>query len=78
MGVVTASSQASEEKMSTSTSRIGEGGTQVPTLAIDGPVRPVQLLDVIGGASTEGTVFPKMTDIDGFGARLGAGNVGAR
>jgi RNA polymerase sigma-70 factor (ECF subfamily) len=67
MGVVTASSQASEEKMSTSTSRIKEGGTQVPTLAIDGPVRPVQLLDVIGGASTEGTVFPKMTDIDASG-----------
>ncbi len=51
--------------MSTSTSRIEEGGTQVPTLAIDGPVRPVQLLDVIGGTSTEGTVFPRMTDIDG-------------
>ena len=39
----------------------------MPTLAIDGPVRPVQLLDVIGGASTEGTVFPKMTDIDASG-----------
>src|ERR1700755_2156518 len=51
--------------MSTSTSRIEEGGTQVPTMAIDGPVRPVQLLDVIGGASSEGTVFPRMTDIDG-------------
>ncbi len=37
----------------------------MPTLAIDGPVRQVQLLDVIGGASTEGTVFPRMTDIDG-------------
>ena len=52
-------------EMSTSTSRI-EGGTKVPT-AIDGPVRQVQLLDVIGGASTEGTVFPRMTDIDGSG-----------
>ena len=51
--------------MSSATSRIGEGGTQVPTLAIDGPLRQVQLLDVIGGASTEGTVFPRMTDIDG-------------
>jgi RNA polymerase sigma-70 factor (ECF subfamily) len=72
MGGVIASgldhSQASDEKMSTSTSRIEEGGTQVPTMAIDGPVRPVQLLDVIGGASTEGTVFPRMTDIDGSGA----------
>ena len=67
MRVVTAYSHASEEKMSTSTSRINEGGTQVPTLAIDGPVRQVQLLDVIGGASTEGTVFPKMTDIDASG-----------
>ena len=67
MGVVTALCHASEEKMSTSTSRINEGGTQVPTLAIDGPVRQVQLLDVIGGASTEGTVFPKMTDIDASG-----------
>ena len=37
----------------------------MPTMAIDGPVRPVQLLDVIGGASSEGTVFPRMTDIDG-------------
>jgi RNA polymerase sigma-70 factor, ECF subfamily len=64
---VTALRHASEEKMSTSTSRINEGGTQVPTLAIDGPVRQVQLLDVIGGASTEGTVFPKMTDIDASG-----------
>ena len=67
MRVVTAYCHASEEKMSTSTSRINEGGTQVPTLAIDGPVRQVQLLDVIGGASTEGTVFPKMTDIDASG-----------
>ncbi|MDT5005137.1 MAG: polymerase sigma-70 factor, subfamily [Mycobacterium sp.] len=66
-GVVKALRHASEEKMSTSTSRINEGGTQVPTLAIDGPVRQVQLLDVIGGASTEGTVFPKMTDIDASG-----------
>ena len=64
---MTAHSHASEETMSTSTSRINEGGTQVPTLAIDGPVRQVQLLDVIGGASTEGTVFPKMTDIDASG-----------
>jgi RNA polymerase sigma-70 factor (ECF subfamily) len=67
MGLVTASTQASEGKMSTSTSRIEEGSTQVPTLAIDSPVRRVQLLDVIGGASTEGTVFPKMTDIDASG-----------
>ncbi|RDH77634.1 RNA polymerase subunit sigma [Mycolicibacterium moriokaense] len=51
--------------MSLPTFRIAEGGTQVPTLAIDGPVRPVQLLDVIDGASTEGTVFPRMTDTDG-------------
>jgi RNA polymerase sigma-70 factor, ECF subfamily len=51
--------------MSTSTSRIGEGGTSVPTMAIDGPVRQLHVLDVIGGASTEGTVFPRMTDIDG-------------
>jgi RNA polymerase sigma-70 factor (ECF subfamily) len=51
--------------MSTSTFRIEEGGTQVPALAIDGPVRRVQLFDVIGGASTEGTVFPEMTDLDG-------------
>src|SRR3954465_4368217 len=67
MRVVTALRHASDEKMSTSTSRINEGGTQVPTLAIDGPVRQVQLLDAIGGASTEGTVFPKMTDIDASG-----------
>jgi RNA polymerase sigma-70 factor (ECF subfamily) len=51
--------------MSTSTSRIGEGGTSVPTMAIDGPVRQLHVLDVIGGASTEGTVIPRMTDIDG-------------
>ena len=51
--------------MSTSTFRIEEGGTQVPALAIEGPVRGVQLLDVIGGASTEGTVFPRMTDLGG-------------
>ena len=38
----------------------------MPTLAIDGPVRPVDLPGlVLGGASTEGTVFPTMTDIDG-------------
>ena len=37
----------------------------MPALAIDGPARRVQLLDVIGGASMEGTVFPRMTDVDG-------------
>ena len=28
-------------------------------------MRPVELLDVFGGATTEGTVFPPMTDTDG-------------
>jgi len=62
-----AAARPATEEMSTSTSRIEEGGTSVPTTAIDGPVRQVHVLDVIGGASTEGTVFPRMTDIDGSG-----------
>ena len=65
MGVDMAAARPAKEKMSTSTSRIKERGTTVPTMAIDGPVRQVHVLDVIGGASTEGTVFPRMTDIDG-------------
>jgi RNA polymerase sigma-70 factor, ECF subfamily len=65
MGLARANARPATAKKSTSTFRIGEGGTQVPALAIDGPVRRVQLFDVIGGASTEGTVFPEMTDLDG-------------
>jgi RNA polymerase sigma-70 factor (ECF subfamily) len=38
----------------------------VPTMAMEVPVRPVLLLDLIGGAATEGTVFPTMTDTDGL------------
>ena len=54
--------------MSTSTSRIEEGGTQVPTLAIDGPCTSGAVArSVIGGTATEGTVSPRMTDIDGSG-----------
>jgi RNA polymerase sigma-70 factor, ECF subfamily len=34
----------------------------VPTLAME---RPVDLPGLLGGAATEGTVFPAMTDIDG-------------
>jgi RNA polymerase sigma-70 factor, ECF subfamily len=37
----------------------------VPTLAMDVPVSPVLLPDLFGGAATEGTVFPTMTDSDG-------------
>ncbi|PEG39210.1 RNA polymerase subunit sigma [Mycolicibacterium duvalii] len=37
----------------------------VPVLALAAPSRSVHLLDVIGGAATEGTVFPTMTDTDG-------------
>jgi RNA polymerase sigma-70 factor (ECF subfamily) len=38
----------------------------VPTLAMQAPTRPVIVLDVLGGAATEGTVFPTMTDTDGL------------
>ncbi|MGB0876645.1 MAG: sigma-70 family RNA polymerase sigma factor [Mycobacterium sp.] len=37
----------------------------VPATAMEAPVRSVELLDVFGGATTEGTVFPPMTDTDG-------------
>jgi RNA polymerase sigma-70 factor (ECF subfamily) len=38
----------------------------VPTLALQAPSRSVILLDMIGGAATEGTVLPTMTDTDGL------------
>jgi RNA polymerase sigma-70 factor (ECF subfamily) len=47
--------------MSVSTSTI-EGGVKVPALALE---RPVDLPGLFGGAATEGTVLPAMTDIDG-------------
>jgi len=37
----------------------------VPALAMEAPLRPVLLPDLFGGAATEGTVFPAMTDNDG-------------
>ncbi|OAN36455.1 RNA polymerase subunit sigma [Mycolicibacterium iranicum] len=39
-----------------------------PVMAMEAPSRPVQLLDVIRGAATEGTVFPTMTDTNGSAA----------
>lgn len=39
-----------------------------PVMAMEAPSRPVQLLDVIRGAATEGTVFPTMTDTSGSAA----------
>jgi RNA polymerase sigma-70 factor (ECF subfamily) len=41
----------------------------VPVLAMEAPPGPVHVLDVIGGAATEGTVFPRMTDIGGSTAK---------
>nr|WP_264022132.1 sigma-70 family RNA polymerase sigma factor [Mycolicibacterium pyrenivorans] len=38
----------------------------VPALALEAPTRPVDLPDLFGGAATEGTVFPTMTDTDGL------------
>nr|WP_255605693.1 sigma-70 family RNA polymerase sigma factor [Mycolicibacterium xanthum] len=38
----------------------------VPASAMQAPRRPVNMPDPIGGAATEGTVFPTMTDTDGF------------
>jgi RNA polymerase sigma-70 factor, ECF subfamily len=37
-------------------------GSQVPALAMDVQVSPVNLAALFGGAATEGTVFPTMTD----------------
>ena len=37
----------------------------VPATATQAPLRPVQLPEVFGGATTEGTVRPPMTDTDG-------------
>ena len=47
--------------LSVTASRIEQKGILVPTVALE---RPVDLPDLFG-AATEGTVFPKMTDIDG-------------
>ncbi|CAA0128371.1 ECF RNA polymerase sigma factor SigH [Mycolicibacterium vanbaalenii] len=41
----------------------------VPVLAMEAPWRPVGSPDVIGGAATEGTVFPTMTDTDGLASK---------
>lgn len=40
----------------------------VPALATEAPLRPVTVPDLAGGAATEGTVFPTMTDADGVAA----------
>lgn len=40
----------------------------VPVMAMKAPSRSVFVLDVIGGAATEGTVFPTMTDTNGLAA----------
>ncbi len=40
----------------------------VALLAMEAPSGSVHLLDVIGGAATEGTVFPRMTDTSGSAA----------
>lgn len=37
----------------------------MPTLAMDFPMRPVDVPGLFGGTATEGTVFPTMTDSDG-------------
>ena len=37
-------------------------------MAMEAPSRSVVVLDVIGGAATEGTVFPTMTDTNGLAA----------
>ncbi|ORB30569.1 RNA polymerase subunit sigma [Mycolicibacterium parafortuitum] len=42
----------------------------VPVMATRAPSRPVLVLDVIGGAATEGTVFPTMTDTNGLAAEV--------
>ena len=42
----------------------------VPALAMQARPRPVIVLDVFGGAATEGTVFPTMTDTDGLAAEV--------
>ncbi len=49
-------------------------------LVMEAPVRPVVLPDPFGGAATEGTVFPTMTDADGLAtdAPLGAAPSPAR
>ncbi len=41
----------------------------VPVLAMEAPWRPVVSPDVFGGAATEGTVFPTMTDTDGSASK---------
>ena len=40
----------------------------MPAMAMEAPPRSVMVLDVIGGAATEGTVFPTMTDTNGLAA----------
>lgn len=40
----------------------------MPVMAMEAPSRSVEVLDVIGGAATEGTVFPTMTDTNGLAA----------
>ncbi|KRE33727.1 RNA polymerase subunit sigma [Mycobacterium sp. Soil538] len=40
----------------------------VPASAVEAPLRPVIMLDLLGGAAIEGTVFPRMTDTDGLAA----------
>ncbi len=42
----------------------------VPVMATSAPSRSVLVLDVIGGAATEGTVFPTMTDTNGLAAEV--------
>ena len=37
----------------------------VPVMALEVPLRPAMRPDLLGGAATEGTVFPTMTDTDG-------------
>ena len=48
--------------LSGAASRIERRGLLVPTVALE---RPVDLPGLFGVTATEGTVFPKMTDLDG-------------
>ena len=41
----------------------------MPVMAMEAPPRSVMVLDVIGGAATEGTVFPTMTDTNEVAAQ---------
>src|SRR5438309_3638657 len=62
---VIACSSARKRVMSVRASRIERKGSLVPAICLD---RPVDVPGLFGGAATEGTVFPTMTDIDGSAA----------